>query len=80
VNKLARYIIIATGLAIVVFLLWYFINIVAFILVSAVLSLIGKPIVDLLIRIRIRQWHLPRSLAAAAALIVLWALFLLFSG
>jgi len=78
VNKLARYIIIATGLAIVVFLLWYFINIVAFILVSAVLSLIGKPIVDLLIRIRIRQWHLPRSLAAAAALIVLWALFLLF--
>jgi predicted PurR-regulated permease PerM len=77
-NKLARYIILGTGLAIVLFLLWYFSSIVAFILISAVLSLMGKPIVDLIIKIRIKNWHLPKVLGAAVALITLWLLFLLF--
>jgi predicted PurR-regulated permease PerM len=77
-NKLARYIILGTGLAIVLFLLWYFSSIVAYILISAVLSLMGKPIVDLIVRIRIKGWHLPKALGAAIALISLWLLFLLF--
>jgi predicted PurR-regulated permease PerM len=77
-NKLARYIILGAGLAIVLFLLWYFSSIVAFILISAVLSLMGKPIVDLIIKIRIKKWHLPKALGAAVALITLWLLFLLF--
>ncbi|MDY0198733.1 MAG: AI-2E family transporter [Tenuifilaceae bacterium] len=77
-NRLARYIILGTGLAIVLFLLWYFSNIVAYILVSAVLSLIGKPIVELIGRIKIKGWRPPSALGAAIALATLWFLFILF--
>lgn len=77
-NQLARYIILGTGLAIVLFLLWYFSSIVGYVLVAAVLSLIGKPIVDIFCKIEIRGWHPPKALGAAIALISLWFLFILF--
>ncbi len=77
-NKLARYIIIATGVAIVLFLLWYFSNIVAYVLLSAVLSLVGKPLVDLVSKISIKGWKPPRAIGAALALVAIWFLFILF--
>lgn len=77
-NKLARYIIISTGIAIVLFLVWYFNNIVAFVLISAVLSLVGKPLVDLVSRISIKGWSPPRAVGAAMALLAIWFLFILF--
>jgi predicted PurR-regulated permease PerM len=77
-NKLARYIIIGMGLSIVLFLLWYFSHIVAYILVAAVLSLVGKPIVDLVCKINIRGWAPPKIIGAAVALVSLWLFFILF--
>ncbi|HOP04755.1 MAG TPA: AI-2E family transporter [Tenuifilaceae bacterium] len=77
-NQLARYIILATTLAIILFLLWYFSSIVAYILISAVLSLVGKPIVDLVSKIKIKGWHPPKIIGATLALLTLWMLFILF--
>jgi predicted PurR-regulated permease PerM len=77
-NKLARYIIISVSIAIIVFLLWYFSNIVTFVLISAVLSLIGKPLVDLVCKISIRGWSPPRAIGATVALLVIWLVFILF--
>jgi predicted PurR-regulated permease PerM len=77
-NQLARYIMIGTGLAIILFLLWFFNNIVSYILVSAVLSLIGKPIVDLIVSIKIKNWQPPKVIGAIIALSGLWLLFILF--
>ncbi len=77
-NKLARYIIWGTGLAIVVFLLWYFSSIVAYILVSAVLSLIGKPVVDLVCKVKVRGWNPPKVFGAIVAMLALWLGFILF--
>lgn len=77
-NRLARYIILGAGLSIVIFLLWYFNNIVAYVLASAVLSLIGKPIVDLVCSINIKGWQPPRPIGAAVGLITLWFFFFLF--
>ena len=77
-NKLAKYIIIGAIVAIVGFLIWYFSSIIAYILISAVLSLVGKPIVDLLCKIKIKKWSPPKSLSAAIALIILWLLFISF--
>jgi predicted PurR-regulated permease PerM len=77
-NQLARYIILGTGVAIVLFLLWYFSSIVAYVLVSAVLSLIGKPIVDLISKANIKGWHPPKVIGATVALVALWFLFILF--
>jgi len=77
-NKLARYIIWGTGLAIVLFLLWYFSSIVAYILVSAVLSLMGKPIVDLVCKVKVRSWSPPKVIGAGLAMGVIWLGFILF--
>ena len=77
-NQLTRYIIIGAIVAVVGFLLWYFSSIVAYILISAVFSLMGKPIVDGISRINIRGWSPPRFIGATVALIGIWLLFIAF--
>lgn len=59
--------------ALVVFLImYYFRNLVAFILISAVLSLVLQPIVGGLTSIKIGKAHFPKFLAAAIALVAFW--------
>ena len=69
--KLYKYIIGIGVAAIVIFLVWYFFNIVAYILISAVFALIGKPLVDALLKIRIGRFHLSKGWAAGVALILM---------
>jgi predicted PurR-regulated permease PerM len=57
---------------------WYFRNIVAYILISGVLSIIGRPLVDLFCRIRIRKWYFPRALSALITLLIIWGVIVLF--
>ncbi|GAG09820.1 unnamed protein product, partial [marine sediment metagenome] len=47
-NRLIKYFLIVLGVAILGYVLWFFINIVAYIIISLVLSLIGRPVVDML--------------------------------
>ena len=61
-SKTARYIFTAIGLVLLGFILWYFKNIVVYILLSLVLSLLGRPVFDLLGRIRIRKHCLPAAI------------------
>jgi predicted PurR-regulated permease PerM len=79
-NKLVRYIIIGFIVALVAFLVWVFSSIVAYILISAVLSLMGKPIVDLISKIKIKKWSPPQFIGAIIALLTLWYSLLHFSG
>lgn len=67
-NPIYRWIAAGAGLLIAVFLVWYFQTIVFYILIAAVLSLMGKPLVDQLGRIRIRNWSPPKWLRAAVTL------------
>jgi len=57
---------------------WYFRSIVVYILVSGLLSIMGRPLVDLFSSIRIRKWGFPRTLAALLTLIIIWGLIILF--
>jgi len=57
---------------------WYFRNIVAYILISGVLSIIGRPLVDLFCRVRIRKWHFPRALGALLTLLIIWGVIAMF--
>ncbi|HPM17583.1 MAG: AI-2E family transporter [Bacteroidales bacterium] len=66
------------GVLILLAAVWYFRNIVVYILVSGVLSIMGRPLVDLFCRIRIWKWKFPRVLAALFALIIIWGSILLF--
>ena len=73
-SKLQRYIIAAAITAIVVFLVWYFSNVVTYILISAVLAIIGKPLTDLLTGLHLgrSKLRIPKAIAALITLIVIW--------
>jgi len=58
--------------AAVLFLVWYFSSIVVYVLVSAVLAVVGAPLVRRLAVLRIRGWRMPRWSAALVTLIVIW--------
>lgn len=53
-------------------LLWYFREVVVYILVSALFAIVGRPLVSLLSKIKIKQFAVPRWLAAAVTLVLLW--------
>lgn len=58
--------------AVVLFLVWYFSSIVVYILVSAVLAVVGSPLVRRLSALHIRGWRVPRWLAALVTLLLIW--------
>jgi len=57
---------------------WYFRNIVVYILVSGVLSIMGRPLVDIFCKLRIKKWALPRALGALLTLLIIWGVIVLF--
>lgn len=73
-----RYIIIALTVIFIGFLLWYFSNIVAYIIAAAVLNLIGSPFMDLLAKLKWKNISIPKSIRALLTLVLLWALFIGF--
>lgn len=71
----------ALGLAVTafaLFLLWYFSDIVIYILISAVLGIIGRPLVRRLSIIKIRGQYIPRGIAALLTTILMWVVFATF--
>ena len=77
-KDITKYIVIGVVVIVLGLVLWYFKNIIAYILISAVLSLIGRPLVDFLNKLRVWKIHFPKILSAAITLIVLWGLFITF--
>jgi predicted PurR-regulated permease PerM len=77
-NSFCKYLLIILGLAVLGYVLWYFFSIVAYILLAAVLALIGGPVVSLLGRIKIKKFRVPKALSAGITVILLWALVIAF--
>ena len=76
VDTLSRYIIYLAGAAAICAVCWYFRNVLIYIIVAAVVSLIGHPVKNLLSKIRIKGRSLPDGILAALTLIILLGLFL----
>lgn len=76
-NK-TRGILLFAGFVFVLFLLWYFSSIVTYILISVVLSFIGKPLVRWLASLKIKNFVFPKGLAAFTTLLAMWVLFISF--
>jgi predicted PurR-regulated permease PerM len=74
-NSFCRYLLIILGIAILGYVLWYFSNVLAYVLVAAVLSLIGRPLVGLLGRVRLGRFRLPDGLRALIVLVMIWFVF-----
>lgn len=73
-----RFIAGAAATAAILFLVWYFRSIVVYLLVSALLALLGGSAVNRLSRIRIRGRQFPRGLAALLTLVLIWVVFATF--
>ena len=55
--------------AVVGFLFYYFSNIFLYLLIAAILSLMGRPLVKLLRKVRFRSYKIPDSLCALLTLL-----------
>lgn len=77
-NHFGKYFLGLVGLVAVGVFCWYFSAIIAYILIAAVISFLGKPIIDALSRIRVRGRELHDGVKAALTLLALWAVFVLF--
>jgi predicted PurR-regulated permease PerM len=73
-----RNILIFFGILLLLACVWFFRNIVVYILVSGVLSIMGRPLVDLFCRIKIRKWSFPRPLSALITLLIIWGVIVMF--
>ena len=71
VDKLAGYLIKLGGLAIIAALCWYFKNVLIYIIIAFVVSLIGRPIMKLLKRIHIRKFRLPDWFSAVLTILLI---------
>ncbi|NTW24607.1 MAG: AI-2E family transporter, partial [Lentimicrobium sp.] len=58
--------------------LWYFSNIVFYILAAAVISVIGRPLVDILDNLKIRRFRIPHVLSSLLTLILMIVVFVSF--
>lgn len=77
-NQTFRYILIIAGVAAGFFVVWYFFSLVAYILISAILALMGRPLVDLLGKLRLWKKQIPRWLRALLTLLAFWVVFIAF--
>jgi predicted PurR-regulated permease PerM len=75
-KKITKNIVVAVMVAAILFVVWYFQNIVGYVLAALVLSFVGKPIMRLLMRLRFGRCSLPRAVCAAITTILLWSVFL----
>lgn len=78
-GKLERYIIGGIIAAIILFLIWFFSNIVTYILIAAVISLMGKPLVDLLCRLKFKTFYMPKWIASTVVICAMWGIAIILT-
>lgn len=69
-----RYLLIFLGIGLLLFLVWYLRSIIAYIVISWVLSLIGDPIVDFFSKRKIKKFKFPRSVVAGITVLATWVI------
>jgi len=77
-DKFFRVIVSLIIVFILAYLVWRFSSIVTYILISAVLSFVGQPLVKVIDKIRIGRFKMPHVLSALLTLIVMFAIFVAF--
>jgi predicted PurR-regulated permease PerM len=73
-----RNVLLIIGGIFTIFLLWYFSALVTYVLISVVLSFVGRPLVRWLTKFKIGRFGIPKGLAAFFTLIAIWVVFTTF--
>ena len=76
VDKLARYTMWIAAAAVIAALCWYFRSVLVYIILAAVVSLLGRPIMKLLRKITVKGRHAPDWLLAIITLLLILSIFL----
>ena len=74
-NKLVKYLIGIVATLVTLYIAWYFSSIVIYIIISAVIALMGKPLMNAILKLKIKEHKVPRSLAASITLISFLGVF-----
>ncbi len=74
-NSIPKYLIWIATLAAIVFGVWYFSDIVLYIIAAALINIVMSPLMDRLCRIRVRNRTMPRWLAALLSLVTFVLVF-----
>lgn len=74
-DKLAKYVLLAAGLAIIGTICWYFSSVIVYILLAVVVSLIASPIMSVLRKVRIKGHKAPDWFLAMLTLVTLMTIF-----
>ncbi|MBU1369156.1 MAG: AI-2E family transporter [Bacteroidetes bacterium] len=77
-NAFFRFLKPLTGVILIVFMAWYFSDIFTYIIISAVLSLIGRPLASRLQRLHIYKVRINKAVAAGISLVSMMLVFSLF--
>ena len=77
-ENIIQYIKPLIGFSIIVFMGWYFSDILAYILIATFLSMMGTPLVKRINKIKIRNCKIPHSLSAGLSLLIMIFVFSLF--
>ncbi|MFI3305203.1 MAG: AI-2E family transporter [Rikenellaceae bacterium] len=75
IESVIKFLIVVACVAAVVSLLWFFSEIVIYILLSAVLAIMFRPLVGVLSRMSVGRWVVGRKFGATLTLFIIWALF-----
>jgi len=75
-DKLARYIMWAAAAAIIIAFCWYFRSVLVYIILAAVVSLLARPVMKLLRKIKVKGKSTPDWLLAILSLILILGIFL----
>ena len=76
VDRLSRYIIYGVAAAIALAAGWYFRNVIIYVILAAVVSLLAKPVMNLLRNVTIRKKSMPDWLQAVLVIVFILSIFL----
>lgn len=71
-RKILRIGVTLVAVAAAMIVVWYFARVVAYIIISAILAVIGRPMVSRLSEMRFRGQRMPRAVAAGTTLLLMW--------
>lgn len=66
------------GFSIIVFMGWYFMDVLAYILIATFISMMGTPLVKRFDKMQFKKWKMPHSLSAVLSLMVIILVFSAF--
>src|SRR3990172_11662938 len=66
--------------ALLALIAWYFRAIISYVVIAAVISLVGQPVADLISKLHLHKYKVPSWLGALSAILLFYLLFFGFIG